>query len=353
MTNCVLKSLTGSETATYTLAVEYIRRGHKVICFSPKTGGVMTERLEMAGARVVDTLEKVPPDWPAVIHAHHRHESVLAALYFPAVSQVQTIHGVLPWQEYPVTTQSTVYAYVAVSDEVRQAHLRVDPRVIYNGIDLNRFRDLRPIAHHPRAALILSNYMPERQREQVRRVCGRMGIRVDEVKARWDIENAINGVDIVFSLGRGALEAVACKRFVVVYDYNGGDGVITPGNFPYLRGRNFSGRTASAKLTDAQLAEWLSTYDRDIVQATYSHILRDHGIYHTADRYLEVLDEARAQHPPGVKSWHPAQVAQELMADITTLHGELARLQGQLGNIEGSRGYRWLERLRKVRRLAS
>ena len=41
----------------------------------------------------------------------------------------------------------------------------------------------------------------------------------------------INEVDIVFSLGRGVIEAMLCGRIPIVFDHLGGDGMVTPIKF--------------------------------------------------------------------------------------------------------------------------
>ncbi|MBI5677702.1 MAG: hypothetical protein HZC52_04265, partial [Planctomycetes bacterium] len=76
MINHTLDYYAGSETFTYTLAVELQREGHEIICFSPKLGP-LAERIRKKGIEVTDDLSTIDTDID-VIHAHHRHETLIA-----------------------------------------------------------------------------------------------------------------------------------------------------------------------------------------------------------------------------------------------------------------------------------
>lgn len=285
LTNHDLSLYAGTETFVYTLAIELQREGHEVVCFSPRLGAV-AQRLVSAGVTVTADLAAAPDDVD-VIHAHHRYESLLARTRYPDRPMIFTGHGVLPWQEQPAVAALDASRYVAVSEEVRD-HLverhgvPADQVVIVrNGIDLERFRARMPVSPEPRHALILSNYMPARQRAQVRRVCRAMGITVREAgagNALWAVEDEIARADLVFGLGRSALEAMASRRVVLVYDYNGGDGLVTPERFERLRRRNFSGRTHGRRFTDAELTAEIQAYGPAVAEDVYAFIERDHDV---------------------------------------------------------------------------
>jgi hypothetical protein len=52
----------------------------------------------------------------------------------------------------------------------------------------------------------------------------------------------INKHDLTVCLGRTAIESILCGRNVFIYDYNGGDGLLTPSNFYEIIKHNLSGR---------------------------------------------------------------------------------------------------------------
>lgn len=360
LTNHALNHYAGTETFTYVLAVQLRRLGHEVLCFSRRLGK-MAHRLAAAGITVVDDLSTAPDDVD-VIHAHHRYESLLARTRYPDRPMIFVCHGVLPWQEQPVSPGIGIIRYVAVSEETRD-HLvhrhRVaegDVAIVRNGIDLERFRARAPVAARPRRALVLSNYMPAAQRARISRVCRGLGITLREAgagNAIWAVEDEINRADLVFGLGRSALEAMACRRLVLVYDYNGGDGLVTPERFELLRQRNFSGRTHARHFTETELAAEIATYDPAIADRVYASIQRDHDVRQMARQFVSFYEEARAQRRrfttvagSAVGQYHALTV---LLDDIAALRATAEEAEGSLRDIRQSRSWRVLSLHRRLR----
>jgi CheY-like chemotaxis protein len=360
--NHTLDHYAGSETFTYALACELKRIHHEVICFSPRLGR-LADRLREADVPVTDDLAVVPDDID-VIHAHHRHESALAFARFPDKPMILVCHGILPWQEQPLRSQLNVHRYVAVSEEVREGlarRYRLDSRhipVVRNGIDLRRFFSRAPIRPRPRRALVLSNYMPESQRALIRRVCAELGIALNEAgraRAQWAVEEEINQADLVFGLGRSALEALACKRSVIVFDYNGGDGLVTPENFPLLRLRNLSGRTHRRQYTEESLRAEIERYDPSTADPLYEMIRLDHDVRRLAQRYVALYEEAAGQ-PFGARpgpeelALRQYRAAAELIEEARDQRALVGARDQTIQMIHDSRGWRLLSVIRRMRR---
>jgi glycosyltransferase involved in cell wall biosynthesis len=350
MTNAYLDTPGGSQTFTFTLGQELTRRGHRVTVYSPRVGWI-AEKFRAAGIWVVDDPAAAPP--PDVIHAHHRTETLRAWAQFPDVPIVLTVHGVLPWQEQPLPGFGNVREIVAVSEEVSQ-HVEVltgrRAHIIRNGLDLTRFRPTCPPSPRPHAALILSNYMADAQRAQIKRVCGKRGIRILELigwgQAAWDVEAWLNRADLVFGLGRSALEAMACERPTLVYDYQGGDGMVTSQTFQALRVRNFSGRVHHARYTDAELARELDRYDVHEARSLREIVRLEHNIETVADQYLLLYKAAGADFVP--EPFSPSTI-RALAEEIDQVRRELGGKTAELATILASRGWRNLERARRLR----
>jgi len=352
LTNHALDYYGGSETFTYALACELQRLGHDIICFSPRVG-TLAEHLSRQGIRVTSDL-RLAPDGVDVIHAHHRYESLLTFARYPCTPMVLVCHGILPWQEQPLRSRLNIHRYVAVSEEVREHlvhHHRIPDGqvvIIRNGIDLDRFASRSLIAPQPRRALVVSNYMLDAMRAQIRRVCGRLGITVNEVgrhRPIWHVEDDINQADIVFALGRSALEAMACKRAVIVYDYNGGDGLVTPQRFSLLRQRNFSGRTHGHHYTDDELAREIIAYDPAIPEELHAIIEQDHDARRMARQFLALYGEALAQVRPGDRALRETSLRQytaltELLGEMAALRAAAASQALELQTIQRSRSWR-------------
>jgi YD repeat-containing protein len=362
MVNTALDNYTGSETFTYALACELKRLDHDVICFSPRLGR-LADRLRESHVMVTADLAGVPDDID-VIHAHHRHESLLAFSRFPAKPMVLVCHGILPWQEQPFRSRLNIHRYVAVSEEVRdqlvrrhRVHAR-DVLVMRNGIDLRRFASRQPIRPRPKHALVLSNYMPAVRRDLIANVCGQLGITLSETgkaQSRWDVDEAINRADLVFALGRSALEALACKRAVIVFDYNGADGLVTPENFHLLRRRNLSGRTYRYQYTEESLRQEIERYDPSSAEPLHEVVRREHDVRHMARQYVALYEEATTlpqwERPgPEELALRQYRAAAELIEDTKSLRTLVAARDQSIQMIHDSRGWRALQAIRRIRR---
>jgi CheY-like chemotaxis protein/glycosyltransferase involved in cell wall biosynthesis len=362
LANHTLDHYAGSETFTYALACELKRLGHDVICFSPRLGR-LKPRLREADIAVIDDLGALSDDID-IIHAHHRHESLLAFARFSDKPMILVCHGVLPWQEQPLRSRLNVHRYVAVSEEVRDHLIRhhridgTDVTVIRNGIDLRRFAARRPIRARPEHALILSNYMPDTLRTLVVRVCDSLGISVHHVggaQPQWAVEEAINQADLVFALGRSALEALACQRAVIVFDYNGGDGLVTPANFHLLRLRNFSGRTHRLQYTEDSLRREIEQYDPAAVAPLHRIVREEHDIRAIARQYVALYEEAVGQ-PLWGRAGHEElalrryRAAAELIEDVGGMRTLVAARNRSLQAIHDSWSWRLLAAIQRMRR---
>lgn len=361
LVNHTLDQYAGSETFTYALACELKRLQHDVICFSPRLGR-LADRLLEAGVPVTDNLAVLPDDVD-VIHAHHRYESLLAFSRFADKPMILVCHGVLPWQEQPFRSRLNIHRYVAVSEEVRDRlvrHHRLDAndvQIIRNGIDLRRFASRQPIRPRPRHALVLSNYIPDSHRSLIGNVCGRLGITLREagkVRSLWAVEEEINRADLVFALGRSALEALACKRAVIVFDYNGADGLVTPENFNLLRLRNLSGRTYRSRYTEESLLKEIARYDPTTAEPLYQVVQREHDVRHVARQYVRLYEDAVSQPlwgRPGPEELALRQyrATAELIEDANNLRTLVDARDRSIQMIHRSRGWRALSAIRRIR----
>lgn len=272
----------GSETATYTLAVELAKRGHSITCVS-RNIGLVAEKLALQNIRVERTAGAA--EKPDVIHAQHHTESLAAHHAWPDVPCVLTTHG-LPVGEEEVP-EIPLVAHVAVSEEVQDA--TGAGYIIRNAVDTERFASVMPLQYPPKRALFISHHEHAQTYEVVARACEIRGLTLTRAglpDPTWDIERLINNVDVVFTLGRGALEAMACGRRVIVYDKGKGDGAVTHETFDKLKERNFSGRTNATIFTAQTLAN-------EIVKSCPFYLSREHSIGFAAAKYERLYREVQ------------------------------------------------------------
>jgi hypothetical protein len=138
----------------------------------------------------------------------------------------------------------------------------------------------------------------------VERVCKKLGLKYLYITKNnlqhptWDVENYMNEADLVVSLGRGAYEAMACGRAVVVLDsrdYTGlrcmADGIVTEGNWQELLKCNFSGRRLRMEYDDADLIAEFAKYTPAMGEANRRIALGAFNIRHQVDKYLALGNE--------------------------------------------------------------
>lgn len=302
-TNNTLAGRAGSELYVRDLALAMLRRGHNPVAYSTDLGEV-AEELRRATVPVVDNLSAlaVPPD---VIHGQHHLDAMTAMLRFPDTPAVLVCHGWLPWEERPYPFPS-IHRYVAVDDLCRERLLSVGGiteecvEVFYNFVDLARFPRRSELPERPRAALVFSNYSAMGETlEIIRAACASAGIqKVDVIgagsgNATETPERILGGYDLVFAKARCALEALATGCAVVVADYNGLGGMVTPQNAAALRVLNFGVRTLqNSRITFENVVNALSLYDPAGASTVCDWIRSSAGLESAADRWQGLYEEA-------------------------------------------------------------
>jgi glycosyltransferase involved in cell wall biosynthesis len=255
ISNNHLDFLGGSETFTYTLAVEMKRKGHEVDILTPKPG-IVSERLREENNMNINSIS---PEYDLCLLNHNTTiDWVLKNMKTQDLGKVvQTCHGFIPPLEQPHHSLPNI-KYVAVSGEVRD-HLftkNLTSSVINNGIDLERFSlDTNSGEEFTK---ICSLSQSEHFNNILSQVAEYFGVEItynDKYKNPvWDIENQIRGSQLVFGLGRSAYEGLAMGKCVFAGDargYMGGrmDGIINENNIEDFVYNNCSGRNRNINPT--------------------------------------------------------------------------------------------------------
>lgn len=170
----------------------------------------------------------------------------------------------------------------------------------------------------PRRALVLSAVMDRGTLGVIREACDRMGIELDVVgldgTRTWDVERRIDAADIVFSLGRGAIESMASGRAVYVYDHFGADGWVTPETVDEIASHTFSGKRFARRLTADELVADLEGYDPALGPANRRIAEGRYDIEAHVDRLLGVYEEAAQTFEPRRLALAAQEVEVALMA---------------------------------------
>lgn len=255
--NNQLKKVGGSETFTYTLIEELRERNFQVEYFTFYKG-LVSEKIE-------NNL-KVPfmssKKFDLVLANHNTCVDKLHKKGFT----VQTCHGIFPKLEQPSLKAN---AYVAISEEVQNhlASLDIPSRLIYNSINLERFRSIKSINNKLKTVLSLCH--SEEANDFIKKACIELGINFIKVykydEPIWEVENIINDADLVVGLGRSAYEGMACGRPIIVYDKRSyfsscGDGYLKE-NLGFSLKNNCSGRYSLKEMNLNDIIQQLLKYN--------------------------------------------------------------------------------------------
>lgn len=338
--NNTLSLLAGSETWTYTLALQLKKLGHSVACFSPSLG-IISQKLEKAGIHCYSELsaQGVKP-FSVVFQEEEKHEydviianhnSIVETLRekFVKTPIISTIHGIIHKDdrggmapEHPALN-SGVNQFVAVSEEVRdilKGQYSIDSVIVRNFIDMKRFGSLPAPKAKPEQFLVNTNYSSREDAVVVliRETAKLMGVKVTAIgenfTTTFDIERAIKDSDVVFGMGRSVLEGVAAGRLGIVLGRWGYGGIITEGSVETIRKQNFSGRNAiegDMLPTPEELAKQIEQcYTPAILDWGKQYIAREHNVAFAADEYLRLADEltGRTINAPATTGVNPDSV---------------------------------------------
>jgi len=301
MTNHHLNLFRGSETATYTMAVALKNMGHEVYVFTGEPGHV-ADVLKTKGIKVSMNLEKWKDIKFDVVHCHHWPLAEMVRKQWKTLPMVYLSHGILPDLEKPPSFKVGVAIYAGVSEEVRDMLVdeysidEDDVRIMRNAVNCERFKQDVLIADRPQRIIALSNHFLPHCAAVVREACKRLGYKFWlvglETTPVWDTESVINRSDLVITLGRGCLEAMACGRAVLVYDMHGGDGMLRPRNWEHIRRHNFSGRRFKINYDIDLMAKEIVGYSKEMGYQNREYVLEHHNANIEALKWVDLYKRA-------------------------------------------------------------
>lgn len=315
--NNTLSLLAGSETWTYTLALQLKKMGHQVSCFSPSLG-IIAEKLYQSGIQSFSDLapqgivpfsillnEKVDHNYDVII-ANHYHIVQTLREKFPRTPIISTIHGIIHeddkgnWQPEHPAIDAGVNQFVAVSEEVKDLLKQVysiDSVIVRNFFDISRFGNITPPSPTPKKFLVNTNYSDRNDLvvQVVRDAARQIGAQVIAIGENFtpsvDVTWAIKDADVVFGMGRSVLEGVAAGRLGIVHGRWGTGGVITESSVESLRSVNFSGRNNVMASADQIVAMIQEYYNPAVLDWGKKYIAREHNVVFAAEEYVRMAEE--------------------------------------------------------------
>jgi len=295
LANNKLRYLGGTETYSYAMAGELKRLGHDVDAFSFRNGLISERMKKDFGIRIVTKKEIIAGSQKYdVIFANHS-TTVKFLRESKAGFIIQTCHGVTTALEQP---SPFAHAFVGVSRELVDHIKDVSGKesvCIVNGINCRRFSPVKPIGKYLQKVLSFSH-----DQELNDRLClafNKRGIAFKTlnkfVNPVWDVEKHINQADMVVSLGRGAYEAMACGRPVLVVDQRRGrplkgDGIILPENIDELLHYNCRGQAQLNTNVEAMVDEAIEAYSPDLGAWCRQFALTNLNIEYQVQKYIDL-----------------------------------------------------------------
>jgi len=277
----------GAENFSFAVGQELIKLNHSVdaFCFLK---GVMWNKMKETGVNLLE--DEIKDNYDLVILWGN---PCLPKAPKSAFSLFIS-NGIIPAAEHPIPGADR---YVAVSEEVSN-NLETKgyrPIIIRNGIDCQRFRPMKPIRKKLKNVLLLSNKQNPQAKEflAIEEACREMKLNLMVCGLQfglgmWEVESLINMSDLVISLGRGVLEAMACEKNVICADYQGNDGFLDDKSYYELRKNNLSGRRYNQPITVENIIRELKKYNPQQGRMNRQLILKYHNIEDTTQNYLDL-----------------------------------------------------------------
>jgi FkbM family methyltransferase len=310
--NIALEGYAGSELWTLDVAKYFKSISVEVIVFSSNCGQV-AEDIRRAGIPVTSSIKDVEAFAPNILHVNHFESSQeLVARVKHRASVINMVHGLLPRSGLPGYGGVNLYACVSIHAKAKiHALTGADWSEIYtlpNFFDERRFTQISN-PKETRRATLLSNRTPPQFREQLCNWLAPLGFELDHIghggKPTREPERLLPHYDLIFAVGRSAIEGLASGAHVILWDFGIIGPAVTMNNFWQCVTTNFdlaSNTLPWAFIEDGSAANWLreqvlkisESGRRETTQAVRTYL----SLSAAGCRLLEMYDRALESAPP-------------------------------------------------------
>jgi GT2 family glycosyltransferase/glycosyltransferase involved in cell wall biosynthesis len=296
-----LENYQGTELYTLLLARKLKKLGHEVFVYSRYIGKLRNE-FDESLIPIVENIEALKNHKFDIAHVHHNINALEVRNSFKDLPIVFVSHGIIPFLEQPPAIELGISKYIAISEEVfdNLVSCGVDKNnivIIRNPIDEDYFYPQSLINQVPKNALIISNKIDKQRIETIKSACEKLDINLKIIGGSYGnlktekVREYINNSDIVFTLGRGVLESIFCERVVIIFDYQGGDGIVTEDNFEELMSCNFSGRKYRIEYDVESLTNEIKKFNQVDVKKVKEKALKYFSSKVVVDKLLDVYNQ--------------------------------------------------------------
>jgi hypothetical protein len=344
----------GTETYVRTLAPALADRGHEVFVYSPFPGAI-SKQISACGIPVTDDITSLRHEFFSVAHVHHNVIATQVRSALPQVPVVWVRHGIAPELEQPPTFLPEVTLAIAPERARGLADAQREVHVVPNPIDTSFYTPRRPIRRTPRTAVAITNHLSAAAWASIQHACRKLGIAVRHVgypKSNvTDVRDAIDEADLVFGVGRTALEAGSMARAVLIHDHNGCDGWLDRANYAAAAEFAFSGHRSwhlpsGDELADLIEREYSTGKGREARALVVQHHALDVVVPELERHYRRAVEIGRKTLPEA------AALAPTIADQFAFYQREIQALRAELDSVYGSRSWRLLAPLRRLNGIA-
>ncbi len=332
ITNRVLVGHSGTEVVVRDLSSELKNQGHSPLVYSPVLGP-MADEIRADDVPVYSDVRQIDCT-PDVIHGHHHPQMLTSLLRFPNTPGIFVCHDAKSWPDDPLIFPR-VLRYVAVDHRCKQrfdGKPQVPPesvRVIFNAVDLSRFRPRAPLPKQPLRAALFSNYASKwTHLPAIAQACNSLGIHLDVIGEEFGTatsrpEDFLPEYDLVFAKARCALEAMAVGCAVVVCDFSGLGRMVSAETFAELRRLNFGRGTLSRPLDPELIVAEIQKYNVNDVKLVSDRVRHEADLTSAVTEWIELYHEVLSEYA-GAEHHHAEELA--ALADYVVEWGYDARI---------------------------
>jgi len=347
----------GSELFVVEVVRELARRGHEVAVYTGDSGP-MASILKECGVMILDDPTKCP--WmPDIIHGQHHQYALRAILGFPMTPAILYLHGFVPALEKPFR-HPRILRYLTIAEGISRhwsSSYALPPDLfltIPNHIDLGRFHHKRSLPDKPAKALIFANaLLSQEQLEILQNACTKRGMTLELAGLcsgpqgmLLQPENHLPQYDLVFAVGRSALEAAACGCGVIPVYRDMAEEILLPETYEKLRAQNLAPRLLKHhKLSEEWIEMQLDRWNSNLIMEVSEIIRESAGVDNTVSllekTYAAVCQEYSIRQ---TASWEEEREALEayfgqegelhLRERISKLRAEISKLTIKMEKLE-------------------
>jgi glycosyltransferase involved in cell wall biosynthesis len=344
----------GTQVFVADLARALRERGHGVAIYAWLRGS-MAEEIEAAGVPVVPS----PRDCgfvPDLIHGQHHLAAMTAITAFPGVPAVFHCHGYSPWQERP-PVHPRIVRYIGMAHAMAgwiagvTGRPREDIVILPNSVHLGRFNRIRQPGLRPRRAALFGNaIVPPEHLSKLQRACRESGLTLDLIGDQFGTatpapQEVLPEYDLVFAIGRSALEALASGCGVVLFSAAGCGAMVEPSSLSRLSRTNFTVPSDAPALTVGAIVRMVREFEPGRCAAVTAAVRAQFGFHRTCDELETLYRKEIAGWSGGLGS----SAGEESLAVSAYLSGLGPHVKGADERFAALRAVREKSRLRNAR----